>query len=411
MATSGRATDAMAAPRRRSTTPRTPARPIDRERETLRHDLQVHQEELRAQNEKLLATLQVLEETRDRYVELYDAAPTGYCTLDRHGVLREINVCAATLLGRGRESLVGVPLLLFIDPADRKRFLGFLRVCGKGTEEQSAGEEVRLASPRGAHVVQLTCRPRVDDRGQLVELFMSILDVTERRRLEAARDEARLEHIELVQRMFALQEAERRRLAQDIHDDLGQQVTALRLKLEWLAGAAGDAPDLRSRIASVRDAAERVDQHIDFLLRDLRPAGLDELGLTSVLRQSIADWSATFGVAATFRTSGLDAARLPGDAEVQVFRIVQEALNNVHKHAAATEVRVVLERRQGRTRLTVADNGIGLVASSSKAPAATAGGRRGLGLLGMRERATLIGGELEVTSTPGRGTTVTLVVP
>ena len=202
-----------------------------------------------------------------------------------------------------------------------------------------------------------------------------MVDVTERRRLEAAREEARREHMELVRRVLTLQEAERRRIARDIHDDLGQQVTALRLKLEWLAARPAEDEELDSRVHAVQEAAERVDQHIDFLLRDLRPAGLDELGLLAVLRQTVADWSATFGIAATFRAVGVDAGRLPHEVETQAFRIVQEALNNVHKHAAATQVKVALERRRGRTVLTVADNGIGLVASSASAAAGRAAPR------------------------------------
>jgi signal transduction histidine kinase len=101
--------------------------------------------------------------------------------------------------------------------------------------------------------------------------------------------------------------------------------------------------------------------------------------------------------------------RFPREVETQAFRIVQEALNNVHKHAAAGAVDVVLERKQGRTVLCVHDNGIGVVQSAS----ATARGaaRRGLGLLGMRERATLIGGELDISSVPSGGTKVTLILP
>jgi len=127
----------------------------------------------------------------------------------------------------------------------------------------------------------------------------------------------------------------------------------------------------------------------------------------AVLRQTVPDWSATFGIPAHFRTSGLDGTRFPREVETQAFRIVQESLNNVHKHAVATSVDVSLERKQGRTRLCIADNGVGLLASST----ADAAGRRGLGLLGMRERATVIGGELDISSIPGGGTKVTLLLP
>src|SRR6188768_2422806 len=93
----------------------------------LRHELEVHQEELRTQNDKLRETLLTLEEVRDRYIELYDSAPTGYCTLDRHGTIREVNLCAATLLGRPRPSLIGTLLLPFILADDRSRLLRYLR--------------------------------------------------------------------------------------------------------------------------------------------------------------------------------------------------------------------------------------------------------------------------------------------
>jgi PAS domain S-box-containing protein len=396
----------MAAKRPAASTRRVARPKAVHERAALQHDLEVHRVELHAQHEKLHDAMHELEEARARFVDLYDLAPVGYCTLDRTGVILELNLSAATLVGRPRASLVGLPFLSMVAPEDRSRLRRHLAACA-ADGDLHLSEEIRLDTARGQKTVQLTCSRRSETDGRNLEFFSALIDVTERRRLEDAREHARREHIELVRRVLTMLEAERRRLAQDIHDDLGQQVTALRLKLDWLAGSVGQGDPFRAAVASVQEAASRVDQHIDYLLRDLRPAGLQELGLAVVLRQTVEDWSKTFGIAATFRCIGPETRTLTADVEVHAYRIVQEALNNVHKHAAATEVSVVFESRPGLQQLSVSDNGVGLPASL---PALTTDSRRGLGLLGMRERAMLIGGELTITSARGRGTTVTLLL-
>ena len=155
----------MAGPRRRSRTAPVASSP-DHERALLRHDLEVHQEELRPQNAKLIEALHELEETRDRYIELYDGAPNGYCTLDCVGVVREINLTGAALLGQSRTALVGTPLLPSIVAADRGRFLGYLQTSpAKGTNEAIGGEEVHVHTANGDRTLQLTCRPRHHERG------------------------------------------------------------------------------------------------------------------------------------------------------------------------------------------------------------------------------------------------------
>ena len=138
----------MAGPRRRSR-PAPVAASSDHERALLRHDLEVHQEELRAQNQKLIEALHELEETRDRFIELYDGAPNGYCTLDGAGVVREINLTGAALLGQSRAALVGSPLLPSIVAADRGRFLGYLRISAHGINEATGGEEVHVHTAHG----------------------------------------------------------------------------------------------------------------------------------------------------------------------------------------------------------------------------------------------------------------------
>jgi PAS domain S-box-containing protein len=374
--------------------------------EALQHELAVHQEELRAQNEKLVSAMQSLEETRDRYVELYDFAPNGYMTLDARGFVRDINLTALAMLGTTRTALLGLPILRFIPPDHRAAFLKYLNRCRIYTGGPCPDMELPLETPQGARLVQLTCRPRGQNESRAQQLFTTLIDVTEQRRLEAEREEARRRHAALVRQMLSILERERHRMARDIHDDLGQQVTALRMKLDWLASLVASDEELCGPVATVQSAASAVDRHVDFLLRELRPAGLEELGLVPTLTGVVREWGATFGVAAEFRSAGMEGRRLPPEVETHVFRIVQEALNNVHKHAAAKAVSVRLERRDARIALTIADDGSGFDPSRPSTAK-----RKGLGLLGMHERAALIGGELRVQSILGRGTTLTVDLP
>lgn len=368
----------------------------------LEHELHVHQEELRVQNEKLVAALLALEESRDRFVELYDFAPIGFLTLDPRGIVHEINLGAATLLGKARDEVIGFPLVGFLDRSHRARLLNFLRLCRNHTHGALPFDEflLRQTAAGALRTVHVSCSPRTLPGGGC-ELFLAITDVTNRRQMEEERELARAQQAELVRQMMSVQERERRRIAQNLHDDLGQYVTGLRLKLDWLATLAGGNATLREPIAQVQEHAAEVDRRVDALTRDLRPAGLDDLGLVAALRQSVREWSQTFSVPADFQSSGFDVGRLLPDTEAHLFRIAQEALNNVHKHARATSVRVALVRRDGRVTLAVHDNGSGLTPGSPH-------GRRGLGLVGMQERATLIGATLEVRSRAGRGTTISI---
>ena len=398
-------------PARRPATTPTPKPPSVADSATLlRHDLEAHKEELRTQNEKLMATVQELEEIRDHYAELYDSAPVGYLTLDRNGVIVEMNLVAAELFGGSRASLLVTLLLPVLAAGDRPRLSAYLQECARGTDDVATGAEMTFKTRHGQRQIRLTCRVRRRTGPADVEFFLALQDVTERRRLEQAREEAQKAHADLVRRMLSIQETERHRIAQDIHDDLGQQITALRLRLEWLAAALAPHPALRDALVPVQDSARKIDQQVDYLLKDLRPVGLDELGLVAVLRKMVEEWGATFGVNARVRTSGVDGLRLSREVETHTYRIVQEALNNVHKHAAARRVDVAFEQRSGRVVLCVEDDGVGL-------PLPTAGSsgvadtRRGLGLLGMRERAAVIGGELEISRGRFGGTKVTLVLP
>jgi two-component system CheB/CheR fusion protein len=204
----------------------------------------------------------------------------------------------------------------------------------------------------------------------------------------------------LVRRLVTAQEDERARIARDIHDLVGQQLTALRLSLERhesrCAATAADGGDL----TKARGIVQEIDQQLDFLAWELRPAALDDLGLGSALSRYVQSWSAHHGVRAEFRAVGIDRERLGPATETTFYRIAQEALNNAAKHATASRVDVIVERRDGEALLVVEDDGVGFEPGDKD----KAGG--GMGLIGMRERAALIGATLLIESSPGEGTTV-----
>jgi two-component system sensor histidine kinase UhpB len=196
------------------------------------------------------------------------------------------------------------------------------------------------------------------------------------------------------------QEEERRRLAQDLHDEVNQALAAIKLRL---SATIQDAPPSLAR--ELGDTKELVDRAMDELLhlaRELRPTALDDHGLIPALRSQVENFGMRTGVKASFRTHG-DVPDLSDDQQLVIYRITQESLSNIDKHAGATEVEVVLSFT-GRILLKVHDNGGGLVSLNGR-PRGRPGG---LGLSGMRERALLVGGNLSIYSEEGEGTTVEL---
>ena len=203
------------------------------------------------------------------------------------------------------------------------------------------------------------------------------------------------------------QEEERRRLARDLHDEVNQALTAILLRLEALAQetSAEHAPE-------VRELKRLVNQAMDELLnlaRQLRPSALDDHGLVPAVETQLKRFSARTGIEVRLDTAG-DPDELPEVVQTAIYRVAQEALTNVTRHAGATVVEMDLEEEEGSAELRVRDDGGGFDPSIAARSASEVQGG-GLGLVGMVERARLVGGELDVRSAPGGGTTITLRVP
>jgi two-component system sensor histidine kinase UhpB len=192
------------------------------------------------------------------------------------------------------------------------------------------------------------------------------------------------------------QEQERQRIAQDLHDEVNQALTAIILRLE--ASAQDAPPELDRELRETKRLANQAMEELLTIARELRPTALDDHGLLPALRQQVRDFSESTGIHADFRRRG-DVPPLSDDQQLVIYRVTQESLSNVAQHAGARAVEVELSF-VGRTVLRVADDGRGV----------NAGRNGGLGLSGMRERALLVGGTLDVRSRRGSGTTITLTM-
>ena len=218
-------------------------------------------------------------------------------------------------------------------------------------------------------------------------------EMGERERAERARTE-------LLGRLMFAQEDERRRIAREMHDQFGEQLTALGRRIGLLKDACRNQPDLMPHVEALEVVSGQIDRDVDHLVWELRPTALDDLGLRAALANYVANWSKRVAIPAELHTNGLLDDRLSSEVETTLYRIAQEALTNVAKHAQAKHVEIILERRPDHVLLIVEDDGVGFDHAS---PGASG---EGFGLRGMEERAALVGATVVIDSATGRGTTI-----
>ncbi len=266
--------------------------------------------------------------------------------------------------------------------------------------------EFRLRHKEGQyiHVLSRGFPVRRHPGGPVVRIVGTHFDLTARKEAEALAERQRAEQArtEWLTRLVFAQEDERRRIAREMHDQFGEQLTALARRIEQLKAFANGRPEMAAPIEALEEVVRQIDRDVEQLVWELRPTALDDLGLRAALDNYVRSWSQRESIPAELHTSGLLDDRLPSETETTLYRIAQEALTNAARHSRATRVDVILERRDAHVVLIIEDNGVGFD------PARTPEDRLGFGLVGMQERAALVGAQLQIESAPGEGTTVLL---
>ncbi len=260
----------------------------------------------------------------------------------------------------------------------------------------ATGEEMQMHTEVGATAFDTRLSPRFDRRRKLTGLIGVSMDVTERRKMEEAVRG-------LSRRLWSIHEEERRRIARDLHDEAGQAMTALKLQLD-LARRESDPARMRDRL---RDASALATDVLDELRRishELRTGALEELGLLPALRSLAEEFRRRAKFEIAFDVPLRECPRCEPDCEAAVFRFVQEALTNVHRHAGAKKVVVTFEYDGSRVSIHIVDDGCGF--DTGRPPEL---GK--IGLLAMQERAKILGGGVQIESRAGHGTRLRLELP
>jgi PAS domain S-box-containing protein len=490
----------------------------------LLHELHVHQVELNMQNDELRRVQLELETSRDQYSDLYNFAPTGYCTLSRKGSILEANQTLAVMLGAEREKLIGAPLSQFVDRAGQDAYhlhrhhifadgerqvseLQMVRPSGEGlavrmesviangdqnqmrvtlsdiTERKRTEDALRESQERlhvalenapislyttdrelrytwiyhpqfgytledilgkrddellPAHQVEeitqlkqavlesgigrcqvvqfqlgaetkvqnVTAEPLRDKQGEVIGLTVAAMDVTQQRQVEDSVRESEFQY-EVQHRLLDQREQERQQIARDLHDGPVQELTASTFALRTLLMGTC-SPEMVQQLEAIQASLQAQIHELRNYAGELRPPTLAKFGLEQAIRahaEIFDEKHPDLHIRLEMHQTG---EILPETIGLALFRIYQQALTNALKHAHASEVRVQFEKDEHQAKLEVRDDGQGFEVPNDWLILVREGH---LGLLGMRERAEAVGARLVVTSQPGHGTQIRVILP
>ena len=354
----------------------------------------------RVRNEEMLARSEA------RLRGILDSAMDAIITVDERQHIVLFNAAAEEVFRCPRDEAVGAPLDWFIPDRFRREHRQLVREFGSTGAASRRMGHARVVMGLRRNGEEFPIEASISQTTEGGQQFYTVIlrDVTQRIRAEEALRRSRQEIHDLALTASSAREQEKSRIARELHDELGQALTALKIDVSWLREHLGNPqPEVAQKLASMQVLLDGTVAAARRISSDLRPLMLDDLGLLAACDWLVHNFSNRTGVACELVIGSGD-LDLPDPHATAIFRVLQESLTNVAKHSDATQVEVTLERDSSSILLTVQDNGRGFSTGDPRKPGS-------YGLVGLRERAILLGGEVEIESTPGRGTRIEMRLP
>ncbi|OFW58392.1 MAG: hypothetical protein A2W01_03085 [Candidatus Solincola sediminis] len=370
--------------------------------EHLLEGLRLYQIELEMQNRELEAVREELQRSRNIYAELYNEAPVGYTSLDEKGVIREMNVTGAAMLGQELGNLIGKPFIVFLPESSREPFITYLQTLEK---EQNLKAELEFEGeddlPRYTELSGVSHGD--DDTESLYRIVLN--DITERKLGERElRTRAQILR-DLSNHLEGVRERERHAIAREVHDQLGQELTAMHMYVDWLRRKLSKDREAQEVAESLTELIDTTIESVEAIALRLRPKVLDEIGLIAATESHINQLKDKMEIEFNLDLDEkIDQLPLRDEIKIAVFRIFQEAITNSIRHSGANIIGVSMRLDGIGLLMDVMDNGRG-IRDKEIADA------KSLGLTGMKERARDLGGDVEIVGVKGKGTRLMLRIP
>ncbi len=348
----------------------------------------------------------LLSQSEARLRSILDSAMDAIITVDESQHIVLFNAAAETVFGCPRDQAIGAPLAWFIPERFRRDHAAHLRHFGEtGTSSRRMGAQ-RIVTGLRRNGEEFPIDASISHVSQNGEKFYTVIlrDVTERVRAEEALHRSKEELRELASAANSVREQEKSRIARELHDELAQALTALKMDVSWVRERLpAEQVSIAEKLSAMQQMLDSTVAATRRISADLRPLMLDDLGLMPAAEWLVQNFRQRTGIACELAL-GVPELELRDPHATAVFRILQESLTNIARHAQASLVEVTLDVEDRAVVLTVHDNGRGFVPEESRKP-------NSFGLMGLRERAYLLGGEVRIDSGRGRGTTVEVRIP